>query len=242
MRKSAIIPVVAIALFSLTQMAIADTLKVLSYQSFSVNGGGEFSVLPGGSTLPGFVSSYDPRTSNIGELGTFQTFCLEGNEFISRGITYNAALNIGSVAGGYGGAKTDPISGQTRDPISIGTAYLYHHFASGTLKGYYYVDTYRDERTKSAKDLQLMIWWLEDESTNFNKNNIFYTLLFNELGWSEAEMKDDNNGAYGVMAMNLTLQDGRHQDLLIKTPEPFTLLLLGLGLFGVMGIRRKFKS
>jgi hypothetical protein len=227
------------ALFSLTQVAAADTIEVLSYQSYSTNGGGEFTVFPEGSTLPGFVGLYDPKTSNIGRHGTFQTFCIEGNEFISRGTTYNAVLNTSAVAGGYAGGNPDP--------ISRGTAYLYYQFASGTLKGYYYGD-YGDNRIDSARDLQLMIWWLEGESTNFNKNNIFYKLLLNDLGWDEGEMKGDNNGAYGVMAMNLTLNGGRHQDLLIRTseplrtPEPFTLLLLGLGLIGVAGIRRKFKS
>jgi|WetSurMetagenome_2_1015567.scaffolds.fasta_scaffold623626_2 hypothetical protein len=51
----------------------------------------------------------------------------------------------------------------------------------------------------------------------------------------------DANGAYGIYALNLYNDDGSFaQDVLIlQTPEPMTMILFGLGLIGLAGLRRK---
>lgn len=94
----------------------------------------------------------------------FGTFCLEKNERVGSGKIYDVALNDGSVSGGRSGA----IDG--KDPISVGTAYLYEQFVLGTLTGFAY-----DSR-KSAKQLQNTIWFLEGEITGLNQG-------YRKAGW-----------------------------------------------------------
>jgi hypothetical protein len=227
MKKSAIILFVAATIFLFAPAVVADTITTLSQRGpYSWNNVGELTLLPLGSTLTGWVSSYDPRTRDFMQKGTFQSFCLEAFEYLPLNTTYNAVPNTRAVEGGIGPAG---------DPISKGTAYLYYQFASGTLAGYDYADAI--DRTKSAEGLQKAIWALEDEGGDISA---YQAMLIAKFG-SIANAKADNNGEYAVMALNVTLNGEKHQDVLIKTPEPFTLLLLGLGLLGVVGIRRKFK-
>jgi len=227
MKKLAIILSVALGFFSFAQMAVADTISTLSQRGpYSWNNVGELTLLPLplGGTLSSFVNSYDPRTRDFMQEGTFQTFCLEAYEYLPLNATYNAALNTKAVEGGVGPAG---------DPISKGTAYLYYQFASGTLAGYDYADAIN--RTRWAEDLQKAFWALEDEGGDISA---YQAMLIAKFG-SIANAKLDNDGEYAVMALNVTKDGLNYQDVLIKTPEPFTLLLLGLGLLGVVGIRRK---
>lgn len=143
-------------------------------------------------------------SGGLAALGTFGSFCLEQNEHYSPGGTYNAILNTKAVEGGAGPAG---------DPISMGTAWLYSGYRAGTLIS-----------SGSNLDLQNAIWWLEGEiSTSQAANPYIVQLNSAHAGWGVYNAGNDANGAYGVLAINVTIPGGgRGQDHLALVPEPST--------------------
>ena len=233
MKKLTLVILVGLAALSLAQSGSADTISTFNtYGPYQSGSGGEFTLLASGPTLTGLVSLYlSGTTSDILQSGTFQSICLEQQEYIALNTIYNVSLSDRAVWGGVGPGG---------DPISQGTAYLYYQFATGTLPGY---DYSLPGRLASAAALQNAIWYLEGEIGPVS--NPFVTLVTTQFG-SFANAQLDNNNAYPVAVLNLTSvgTGTRAQDQLILTPvpEPLTLLLLGLGLVGVAGIRRKLQS
>ena len=222
--------------FAFAQMAMADTIKTVDgsgYGPYQTGSGGEFTLLPDAS-LAWVVNGYSTVARNQGTTpGTFQSFCIEVGETISAGVTYNAFFNSEAVAGGTGGPSPDP--------LSIGTADLYYNFAKGTLAGYNYTGT-TSERKSSAGQLQNVIWWLEGEAGDPGAGNTFRGYIITNYGDFLAASAD-NNGAFNVAVLNLyTLQGGLAQDVLVVTPIPAAVWLLGSGLLGLVGIRRRFKK
>jgi hypothetical protein len=150
---------------------------------------------------------------------SFNSFCLERDEYIMPPHTVKVgSIDTSAIAGGIGGPSPDPLDART--------AYLYYHFAIGDLAGYTYGDA------SSADALQAAIWFIEEEG---GASNAFVTLAENAISsgqWS---------GLGNVRVLNLVNKDtgDNQQSLLTLVPEPMTLLLLGLGLVGLAGLRRK---
>jgi hypothetical protein len=235
-------------LFTLTSLTFAYNVTTVGgggYGPYQTGLGGEFTLLAGdglGWVLNGYAEGKTKDVINVPGTtkldGTFQTFCVEENEYIYPSTTLDATISNGAINGGKTGG--DP------DPLSIGTAWLYYNFATGGMADYIYSDH------STAGDLQNTIWWLEGEAGDPGATNVFRNDVLAKFT-NEAGATADNNGQYKVAVLNLwqlghagdLTKDANgnyiyvRQDQLVVTPIPGALLLLGPGLIGLVGIRRR---
>lgn len=246
MNKKSMLTFFVVAALSVifTQGAFADytatTVGGSGYGPYQTGRGGEFTLQAGGG-LEYYLKYYSKLTTNQGNTnGTFQSFCIEENEYIYPNTVHSATISNEAMNGGLGGAR----NAAGYDPISIGTAWLYFQFATGSLSGYDYSSS---GRGSSASDLQNTIWWLEGEATDPGSTNIFRNAVLAKYG---SKAMDDNNRTIPVAALNLWA-DGQagnlnyvRQDQLVvtATPVPAAAWLLGSGLLGLVGIRRRFNQ
>jgi len=155
---------------------------------------------------------------------TFNSFCLEENQYLTVGGTYNYQVS-NATDGGVNGAP---------DPISIGTAWLYSNFRNGTLTGY-------NSNSTQQEQLQNAVWYLENEITDTSNLGGWINLAQSSL--VNVNLFSDANGAYGVNVWNLYDGQGNPaQSQLAMVPEPTTMIAGVLLLIPFLGstITRKF--
>jgi len=201
-------------------MLVATLLTITSASAFQVN----VNYLGGASTPPGGEFLITP----VGGGDSWSSFCLEAYERLP-GNPYEAAVSDTAYWGGVG-----PVG----DPLSVGVAWLYTQFRSGTLSQYDY--TFGAGRSASAWALQNAIWMLEDESASFMSpaaGQYYYDLAQTQFG---GNAKDDNNGQLPVRVLNLTsLSGARAQDQLYLPDGGSMLALLGMSLASLGFLARK---
>jgi len=206
--------------------------------------GGEFTMYGGardefGGQLPfnlhnrGYVSGL---TGDIAKTGSFQTFCVETDEYVYGGEAMQVYVSYSNVDGTQpgshawgGGANTN--SGDDLDPR---TAYLYTKFVQGKLSSYNYTPG-TSARATSAAELQKVIWYIENEIGSVTGQALTW---FNEANTAV------NTGVWSGLGYVRVLQNANvknyRQDFLYLVPVPGAVLLGMLGL-GAAGIRlRRF--
>jgi hypothetical protein len=200
-------------------------------------GDGEFNVSAAGGLDLG-IASVDLYNNNSAQLG-FGTFCINRNTSITVPGQYNATV-IGS--------GIDPVSGSQ---ISLGTAWLFQQFATGTLPNFNY--TPGSGLVTSAYLLQNAFWVLEGQIGN-NFNDVFLNMVISQFG-SLAAAEADNNGVYrvgvlGLTAVTATGAPGAQAQPMLNLTRSIDLLpdggsvliLMGVGLSGLALFARKFRS
>jgi len=172
------------------------------------------------------------RTSGLSNVapGEFASFCIERLENVTVGSRNDASISDEALRGGGNEGTKGPSGG---DPLSPATAWLYDRYLHGAL----------GSGNTVAKNVQLAIWYLEDEIDSLSSwaTAADYADQAQNSAWAQSGFM----GGYRVLNVWKlgTYPPGEYflQDFIVKVvPVPGACLLglLGLGSAGLKLRRR----
>ena len=223
----------------------AGTASITRQSKYWSGTGGEFTLY--NSILD--TSYYSPLAKNVpltnlvvpvtAGTSSFQTFCVETDEYVMPPYTGNVVVSTtdvdvnGEVIGPGSHAVLGGRNTNAGDNLSSKTAFLYTMFATGKLSGYDYTPGV-ERRSSSAGLLQTAIWYFEDEVTLANPESNIFVKMANDAVATGGDWEDMGIGS--VRILNLSKLTGAvAQDQLYYVPAPAAI---GLGLLGLAIVGR----
>jgi hypothetical protein len=208
----------ALVLFLATSVVRADAVLSVGDEMYFGNWSG------------GAVTSYATGTSNF---TSFDTYCayLQGTLQVNGGSGYAYQVTgLGTV-------------NQVGTSLTAQTAYLYTGFVNGTLPGY--TGTLLQEEA-----IQYGIWnslgysdaQIAAEGSVLGGNLTAAEAEYSSMGWNVTPGSWSGFGNVEIATLTSLNGDNPAQDILVMTvpvPEPAMMGLLGLGLGGLVVVRRK---
>ena len=265
MKKLIISMVLTVAAAAPRLMAVeTDVQTVDGYGPYQTGVGGEFTLQGLDPTMDAIINAYGAGAKNqynvSGATPNFQTFCVEGREYIYANTKVSVVFNNQSV--------------YTDVALTKGAAWLYSQFAQGTLYGYNYANgtisgvhsglNYGDgsragSASSSAQLLQNAIWALMggQEGQTYDGSNPFEAAAASQFGgWANADSAAAT-GLDGVYVLNLWAAGSPgvgtgYQDQLVYVAQGLTIpnvvpdggttvLLLGMALTGLGFVARRVR-
>jgi hypothetical protein len=158
----------------------------------------------------------------------FYTYCLETGETIS-GLPRSYPGTVSPTTVFYGTKSGDTIGAvyPSGEPLATSTKNLYAYFLDTSLTDY------------QKQEIQDAIWYLQGQiSSLVYSGNPYASGTYTGASWHVIEALNlwntDNVHTTGDAAQSLLIDVGT------PVPEPSLLILLGLGLVGLAGLKRKF--
>jgi hypothetical protein len=221
---------------------MASWTRLTNYYS---GNGGEFTIYSDGG--PGLLLSnawYASTTkAQDGRSESFQSFCVELREYIHdpMDVWVSTAWADGDNTPDWDSSNAhSPQSHAWKGGTGVGddlnpaTAYLYYHFAKGTLSNYDYTTP---GRAGSAGTLQKAIWYSEGEISGLGTAEGGFTLTSTQQTQAQTWINASNWSDIGpvrILQMSGSTPDYQDQLYLIPLPGAVLLGVIGIGIVGAM--------